>query len=271
MSNPELESAKCLKDILCVRACPTGTLRVGPLGYPEVTEGMSCVSCGHCVSVCPTMAMSRKEALSEDLEVLDEDFRIGPERVRQLLRGRRSTRDYREEPITRDTIEELIGTAQYAPSGHNMQPLSWTVVYERSQVRAIAEATVSWMRESVALETPYVSLMRIPEVLAGWESGRDVICRNAPHLIIAHGPEQQPSASHPAAIAITYLELAAASLGVGTCWAGFVFFGAAVSPKLHESLGLPNGQRCAGAVLVGWPALRHLRIPARRTPTISWR
>jgi nitroreductase len=79
------------------------------------------------------------------------------------------------------------------------------------------------------------------------------------------------SGSHGGAMAITYLEIAAVSLGVGTCWAGYVFIGAAHSPELHAALGLPNGQRCAGAVLVGRAAVAHLRIPARRSPTIHWR
>jgi nitroreductase len=145
------------------------------------------------------------------------------------------------------------------------------VIYEREQVRAIAEATVAWMRQCIAKGSPYVAYLNMPIVLAAWEAGQDGICRNAPHLVIAHAPEQLPSGSHTGAIAITYLELGAASLGVGTCWAGFVFVGAGASPDLHAALGLPQGQRCAGAVLAGRPALSHLRVPARRSPSIHWR
>ena len=271
MSTPAIESSKCLKDKLCTRVCPSGTLRDGPLGFPEVATGTTCLSCGHCVSVCPSMAVSLAGSPPEQLEVLAKDWRIEPRRVSQLLKGRRSTRAYRDEPLERSTIEALIQTAQYAPSGHNMQPLSWTVVYERANVRAIAEATIAWMRRSIAQGSPYATAFNMPHYVSQWESGNDQICRNAPHLIVAHAPEQLSSGNHGGAIAITYLEIAAVSLGVGTCWAGYVFIGAAHSPELHAALGLPNGQRCAGAVLLGRAAVAHLRIPARRSPTIHWR
>lgn len=271
MSNPVFESAKCLKDRLCTRVCPSGTLRVGPLGLPEVAPGMKCLSCGHCVSVCPSMALSFTGTPPEQLEVLAEDWRSEPRRVSQLLKGRRSTRVYRDDPLDRATIEALIQTAQYAPSGHNLQPLSWTVVYERTNVQAIAEATIAWMRRSIAQGSPYVDAFNMPHYVSRWESGHDEICRNAPHLIVAHAPEQLSSGSHGGAIAITYLEIAAASLGVGTCWAGYVFIGASNSSELHAALGLPKGQRCAGAILAGRAAVAHLRIPARLSPVIHWR
>ena len=42
----------------------------------------------------------------------------------------------------------------------------------------------------------------------------DGICRDAPHVIIAHGPEINPTSQASCTIALTYLELAAALLPV---------------------------------------------------------
>jgi nitroreductase len=205
-----------------------------------------------------------------DLEVLAEDWRIGSERVAHFLKGRRSTRVYQDQPLENATIEELIRVAQYAPSGHNSQPLGWTVVSQRERVRAITETTVDWMRLAMAQGSSLVTPLNMPAVVTAWDSGHDTISRGAPHLVIAHAPEQLPTGAHAAAIAITYFDLAATSRGLGTCWAGFVFVGAGASPAVHAALGLPNGQRCAGAVFVGYPAIPFRRIPARRTPTIRW-
>jgi nitroreductase len=218
------------------------------------------------------MAIRLANAPTEALEVLDDKaWRLDADRVGVFLRGRRATRVYRDERVDPRTIEQLIAIAQYAPSGHNTQPLSWTVISQPRDVENVAKATAKWMRDSLAQSSPYATLLNMQSMLATWDLGEDVICRNAPHMIIAHGPDSLPAGAHAAAIALTYLELAAVSRGLGTCWAGLVFVGAGISPELHGSLDLPNGQRCAGAILLGHPAVTYRRIPGRRAPSIHWR
>lgn len=53
--------------------------------------------------------------------------------------------------------------------------------------------------------------------------GFDAICLNAPHLIIAHANKTAAFSKYypvDCATAIAYMELAAPSLGLGTCWNG---------------------------------------------------
>lgn len=127
------------------------------------------------------------------------------------------------------------------------------------------------MRKSIEQGSPLAAHLDMPRLLDRWDAGQDAICRRAPHLIIAHAPAALPSGSHSAAIAITYLDLVAQPLGVGTCWAGFVFIGAGASPDVHAALGLPEGQKCAGLVMAGRPAVTYRRIPRRNDPRIIWR
>jgi nitroreductase len=110
----------------------------------------------------------------------------------------------------------------------------------------------------------------MPALVSAWDAGTDMICREAPHLIVAHQPAELPAGTPYAAIAMTYLELAALPLGAGTCWAGFVMVGAGASPQVHGALQLPEGRRCAGIVMAGRPAVSYLRVPQRKTPAITW-
>jgi nitroreductase/NAD-dependent dihydropyrimidine dehydrogenase PreA subunit len=270
MNFPEFDVSNCLADGLCVQACPTDTLRLGENHHPELVPNSTCLACGHCVSVCPAMAIRVGGIEPTRLEPLPADWRLTPERISRFLRGRRSTRVFSQESVDRSTIEQLIATTQYAPSGHNTQPLGWTVFEDRQRIRALAESVVAWMRQCISVQSPYVRALNMPDVLRSWEDGRDPICRDAPILVLAHAPEHLPTSAHAGAIAITYLELAAVSYGLGTCWAGFVFVAAGNSAEVQACLSLPAGRRCAGALLLGRPALEHLRVPARRAPSLEF-
>ncbi len=268
---PTLNESLCAKDGVCTRVCPVGVLTRGASGGPAVRPGARCISCGHCLSVCPKGALSLDGVAAEALEPLAPDWRLDLARVSQLLQGRRSIRAFREEPLPREVLEQMIALAQYAPSGHNAQPLSWTVLSGTQAVRRVAQATVEWMRESIAAGAPLAAALGMPALVSACEAGVDMICRQAPHLVVVHAPADFPAGSHFGAIAMTYLELAALPLQAGTCWAGFVMIGAGASPEVHATLGLPAGQRCAGVAMAGRPAVTYRRIPRRKQPRITWR
>lgn len=266
---PTLNESLCAKDGVCTRACPVSVLIRNVAGGPEMRPGARCISCGHCLSVCPKGALSLDGVAAQDLEPLASDWRLDVQRVGQLLKGRRSIRIFGKDPLPRAVLEQMIALAQYAPSGHNTQPLAWTVV-SGDGVRRIAEATVAWMKASIAAGSPLALALDMAALVSAWDAGTDMICRAAPHLVIAHAPAELPAGSHYGAIAMTYLELAALPLGAGTCWAGFTLVGASVSPEVHAALQLPHGRRCAGIVMAGRPAVTYRRIPARKQPTVAW-
>jgi len=113
----------------------------------------------------------------------------------------------------------------------------------------------------------------VPGVLRGArETGKDVVLRDAPHLIIAlsdAGFMQGPGNAH---FSLAYAELFAPTLGVGTCWAGFflraVFDGYA---PLLDLLNLPEGKAVAGALMAGFPRYKYPRLVGRNPLQIEWR
>jgi len=70
-------------------------------------------------------------------------------------------------------------------------------------------------------------------------------------------------------IALTYLELAALSFGLGTCWAGYAHMATAL-PSIQEVLNLPEGRQCFGAMMVGYQKFDYHRIPLRKM-NVTWR
>ena len=64
------------------------------------------------------------------------------------------------------------------------------------------------------------------------------------------------------ALALTYLELAAHSVGAGVCWGGFVTTAARNYAKLRDFLGINENEHICGAQMLGYPLLK----PARQFP-----
>jgi len=267
-----VDQEKCKRDGICATECPVSILTMNDHD-PEPVEGAEqrCLNCGHCVAVCPHGAISLQTMPSERCQPLRDDWRLTPEQVEQFLKGRRSIRTYKDQPVEREVLTHMIDMARFAPSGHNGQPVSWLVIHDKNEVKRLAGVVIDWMRSQVEAKTPFARAFSMKGLVAAWETGYDPICRSAPHLIITHAPKNNKIASLSCSIALTYLELAALPFGLGTCWAGYFQLAAEMSSSLQEALALPDGHQSFGAMMVGYPKFEYQRIPMRNEAQIMWR
>jgi nitroreductase len=173
--------------------------------------------------------------------------------------------------VPREKIARLIELARYAPTGHNVQNVEWMALGTRAELDKLAGLTVDWMRWMGVNEKKTARIMNLKETIQRWEAGHDVILRRAPVVIVTHAPKADMRAPTSSTIALTYLELAATGMGLGTCWAGYFGYAAANFPPLKKSLALPDGHRALGAMMVGYPKFKYKRLPMRKTPEIIWR
>ncbi len=268
--NPE----KCDRCGMCVLECPTGAIVAsGPHEVPTAAEGGEelCIGCGHCIAVCAPGALSHGEMKPEDLRSVSKGQLPSAEEAEIFLKSRRSTRAYRKEPVPRETLAGLIDIARYAPSGHNSQPVHWLVIEDPKETHRLAGMVVDWMRSMIEAMPQVASEWHFDLIAEAWDQGFDVPLHGAPHVVVAHARKDLPLAEGNSYIALTYLELAAYSLGLGGCWAGFFQIAAANYPPMTEALQLPDGHQCFGAMMIGHPRTRFSRIPARVEPSVIWR
>jgi nitroreductase/NAD-dependent dihydropyrimidine dehydrogenase PreA subunit len=274
MNLVEIDAEKCQRDGICVAECPVRVLELKPgdtvpAAIPEADE--LCIRCGHCVAVCPTSALTHKTLSPELCLPVRKELALGPEQVEHFLRSRRSIRTYKKIPVDMDTFVKVIDIARFAPSGHNSQPVRWLVIQERKEVWRLAGMVVDWMHY-VQKEHPAVAqTLHMDRVITAWEAGKDIICRNAPHLVVVYGNKANMAAQPACIIALTYLELAATAFGLGTCWAGYFNAAATSWPPLQSALALPENHTSYGAMMVGYPKFAYHRLPARNEADISWR
>ena len=188
----------CTRCGICSNVCVLGVIDPADENtLPKVQErkaGM-CILCGHCEAHCPSQALIVNDRPEEKVRLPTGAGTIAADDMGYYLRKRRSVRHFTQDPVPKDTILELLDIARYAASGGNGQPVDWIVVHDKKKVHRIAELTIEWMRTLVNSDHPMSGF--VPGLIAAWESGRDVICRGAPHLLVATIPEGNPIAVTP--------------------------------------------------------------------------
>src|SRR5689334_20516414 len=75
----------------------------------------------------------KKEVVGEEVEVADYASLVG------LLKFRRSVRGFREEPLPRTLVEQMLEAARWAPSAGNSQPWEFVVVEDQATIQRLAE------------------------------------------------------------------------------------------------------------------------------------
>jgi nitroreductase/NAD-dependent dihydropyrimidine dehydrogenase PreA subunit len=234
---------------------------------PDAKAGM-CIGCGHCETHCPSQALLLNDRANEKVCLPAGAGTIAPDDMGYYLRKRRSVRHFTKDPVQREKILELLDIARYAASAGNGQPVEWIVIHDPDRVKKIAGLTIEWMKTLQNTNHPMSGY--IPILIGAWEKGSDVICRGAPHLVVATVPEGNPMAQTDAIIALTHFDIAAPAFGIGTCWAGFVAMAASSYEQLQKEIGIPKGRKCAYAMMFGHPRYKIYGIPRRNPLKVTW-
>ena len=274
MSLLHIDETKCRRDGVCVAVCPVRIIELNdssPVPTPTLDAETLCIECFQCVAVCPEGALSHRLIGPESCPPVRPDLALSVEHVEHVLRSRRSIRAYEERKVEHETLAKLIDIARHAPTGSNSQQVKWIVVNSRGEVKRLAGLVIEMMRQMVRAGHPLAARFPAARLVRSWESGEDLICRDAPALIVAHSPRDGLRSPVDPFIALSFLDVAAPSLGLGTCWAGYLMAAIPQSPPLKEALGLSEAVTSLAAMMVGYPKYRYHRLPPRNEPQIAWR
>ena len=146
-----------------------------------------------------------------------------------------------------------------------------TVFTDKDKIKELAGLTVDWMRSVLQKDPQPAFAPYMPMIVAAWDAGYDVVLRKAPALIVASAPKQDPNGMVDVTLALSYLELAATAMGLGTCWAGLVQGALLSSPQLKKEMGIPESHPHHYPMMLGYPKPKYFRLPERKTPKITWR
>lgn len=267
-----IDESRCKQDGICAAECPMAIIsfKKGEFPSPANHADSLCINCGHCVAICPHSALTHKNLAPEDCLAVNPDMALSPAQTEHFLRARRSIRTFKDKAVDKETLSEIIRLATFAPSGHNLQPVSWHVISGREQVKAHTALVIDWMKMTLKENPAFAKALHLDMLIGAWKFGMDVVTRSAPTLILAQGQEKNPMAPPACTIALTYLDLAAQSFDVGTCWCGYFLMAATAHEPLAQKLGRDKGLKTYGVMMAGYPKFKYHRMPTRNPAKITW-
>jgi nitroreductase/Pyruvate/2-oxoacid:ferredoxin oxidoreductase delta subunit len=267
----EIDKETCTKCGICAAACAGGIIYFKEGGYPRQVPGTDefCMRCGHCVAVCPTGSITHKEMPLEQSPLIDKKLEVSFNQVSQLIKSRRSIREFQDKPVSKEEIARIIDVARFSPTGHNMQEVQWLVINDRDKLHELTAIGVKWFRSIAEGNTPWA--LEMQAILKMHDMGFDLFLRNAPALVCTFAEKNSPIAAIDGVIAMSYFDLAAKSAGLGCCWDGYFQIASQSFPAMVKALTLPKGFKIYGAVMVGYPKYKYQRIPPRKPARIIYR
>jgi nitroreductase len=147
----------------------------------------------------------------------------------EAINGRRSIRKFKDRPVEKELVEQLLDAAQMAPSAGNLQARDFIVISDKATKQKLVKAA---MGQSFIEQAPFAIV-----VIANIErSSRIYRSRGELYAI------QDASAG------IENLLLAAHSMGLGACWVG-----AFDETEVSAFLGIPNKAKPVAIIPIGYP------------------
>lgn len=151
--------------------------------------------------------------------------------VLSLLQKRRSIRRFQDRPVEEEKVEILREALLRSPSSRGRNPWEFVVVTDRTLLRQLAAAK---------------------EHGSAFLTGAPLV------VVVAADPQRCDVWVEDCAIAAIILQLAAESLGLGSCWAQIRLRehddGRSAEAYVKELLGLPEGCVVECIVGLGYPA-----------------
>ena len=286
---PQVNIDKCKGCGHCVKVCPALVFELREK-KSMVIYGERCFACGHCSAVCPEEAVIQEEVATATSLKPGPGPAVPPDTLQLLIRERRSTRLFSDNPVSKEQLLKIIDAGRYAPTGSNRQSVNYIVVSDKEKISELRFLVESWMEKTFkVMQNRAIALflrMKLDRSAIGvlryyamaYQFCKDSKEKNAyfplpfgSAVIITHAQSFDAVAPFNCAVALYNCSLMAHSLGLGSCFLGFLQLGANMDKRIKHWLDIPKENQSYGAMVVGHPDFKYYRLIERKEPQIKWR
>jgi len=279
-----IDEEKCNQCNLCYQVCIGGPIFKGP--EIKSDPDLLCIECGHCYAICPESAITLKGYEDFEPYELTEKPPVDGPSLMKLLRGRRSGRIYKPEPVSREHLLEIIEAASLAPSAHNGYQTKAYVYQDEEMISRIRDVTIQFYKRLLRIfNAPGFSLAwrligQDPDELdvhkyafeGLWTSSKneDILFYNSKTILAFTAPAHNAMALGDAWImaqnAVNYAE----AIKVATVYNGFIIQAASYDSRVRAAMRIPKGEKVVAVLNLGYPKYDFAREAPRRIMDISW-
>lgn len=165
-------------------------------------------------------------------------------KVLEIIKSRRSIRQFKPEQLKEADLAAIIEAGCYAPSAMNGQSWHFTVIQNQELLDRMSAQVRGLYKD---IDSP-----RIKERLKdpNWQA-----FYRAPVMVVVSGYKEARFHQTDCAAATQNMLLAAASLGIGSCWIGIIaqLLDSPEGEKFARELKIPEGYKPLYAVALGYP------------------
>ena len=110
--NFKADSAKCIHCGLCIKDCIGKVLEFNENKIPSAVKEKNCIACQHCMAICPVGAIS---VFNKNPDESDKIYVQNPDMILNLIKSRRSDRNFKNENVDKEIIRKLKDMLKYVP------------------------------------------------------------------------------------------------------------------------------------------------------------
>ena len=255
----KLDIEKCIKCGACTENCTTGAIVKDENNRPMMVNTQKCMKCEHCFAICPTGAITFNNKNPQDSNTPTFD---NPDELLNLIKSRRSIRKFKNENVSKDIINKLKDMLKYTPTGCNNHKLQFSFLEDieaMNDYRNKVNSKIIKILNKEPAKFLFNKTNKFSKYKDAFLEGKDIIFRNCPHMVVVSAPITAPCHKEDGIIALTYFELYANSLGLGTLWCGYAQAVVKIFPEFCEYLKIPKDYAPVYCMLFGYKDMEYKR------------
>jgi len=291
-----IDAEKCIGCGLCIPVCPKQTLTLKD-GKARIT-GDESLNCGHCAAACPEGAITVGRVdprlaqfntfTASESWLPHGEFDTGA--LVNLMQSRRSCRNFKDQPVETDVLDDLVKIGITAPSGSNCQSWSFTLLPDRDAVMSLGRqvglffrklnctAEKAWLRTLLkminkpALANYYANnYQTVKEAIHLWErEEKDILFHGAAAVIVVGSRNDATCPSEDALLATQNILLGAHAMGLGTCLIGYAIEAMRRNKSINRSIGLPDHETPYAVIALGYPDETYKTVAGRKRVVLRY-
>lgn len=238
-----IDRDKCIGCGLCSKICVAHNLVIDNKKANIIMD--DCIMCGQCSAICPQKAILIA-GYENDLIEKQRDIHLNPNDVLNVIRFRRSIRNFKSTKISEEIIMQILEAGRLTHTAKNLQDVSYIVLNrEKENIEKMAVKIFKSIKPFANLFVPMARKRKIDD---------NFFFFNAPIVIVIVAKEKTNGI-----LAAQNMEFVAEANGLGVLYSGFFTMAANASRKIKKAIGIPKGKKVAMTLVIGYPNMKFLR------------